>query len=82
MTVGILGTGRIGSVVAEGIHALGGRVIATSSKKIRLKGKVNYVPFEELLKESDVLSIHIPLSEKSTHLFSKKFFKNEAQPLQ
>ena len=75
VTVGILGTGRIGSVVAEGIHALGGHVIATSSKENPdLKGKVSYVPFEELLKESDVLSIHIPLSEKSTHLFSKKNF--------
>ena len=75
VTVGILGTGRIGCVVAEGIHALGGRVIASSSKENpRLKGKVSYVSFEELLEESDVLSIHIPLSEKSTHLFSEEAF--------
>ena len=75
VTVGILGTGRIGCVVAEGIHALGGRVIASSSKENpRLKGKVSYVSFEELLEESDVLSIHIPLSEKSTHLFSEDTF--------
>jgi D-lactate dehydrogenase len=76
VTVGILGTGRIGCVVAEGIHALGGRVIASSSKENpRLKGKVSYVSFEELLEESDVLSIHIPLSEKSTHLFSEEAFE-------
>ena len=76
VTVGILGTGRIGSVVAEGIHALGGRVIASSSKENpRLKGKVSYVSFEELLEESDVLSIHIPLSENSTHLFSEDTFE-------
>lgn len=75
VTVGILGTGRIGCVVAEGIHALGGRVIASSSKENpRLKGKASYVSFEELLEESDVLSIHIPLSEKSTHLFSQDTF--------
>ena len=75
VTVGILGTGRIGSVVAEGIHALGGRVIASSSKENpRLKGKVSYVSFEELLEVSDVLSIHIPLSDKSTHLFSEEVF--------
>lgn len=75
VTVGILGTGRIGSVVAEGIHALGGRVIAASSKENpRLKGKVSYVSFEELLEVSDVLSIHIPLSDKSTHLFSEEVF--------
>lgn len=75
VTVGILGTGRIGSVVAEGIHALGGRVIASSSEENpRLKGKVSYVSFDELLKRSDVLSIHIPLSESSTYLFSKETF--------
>ena len=75
VTVGILGTGRIGCVVAEGIHALGGRVIASSSNENpRLKGKVSYVSFEELLKESDVLSIHIPLSEESTYLFSEETF--------
>lgn len=76
VTVGILGTGRIGCVVAEGIHALGGRVIASSSNENpRLKGKVSYVSFEELLEESDVLSIHIPLSENSTHLFSEDTFE-------
>ena len=76
VTVGILGTGRIGSVVAEGIHALGGRVIASSSRENpRLKGKVSYVSFEELLEVSDVLSIHIPLSDKSTHLFSEDTFE-------
>ena len=75
VTVGILGTGRIGCVVAEGILALGGRVIASSStENPRLKGKVSYVSFEELLEESDVLSIHIPLTEKSTHLFSEETF--------
>jgi D-lactate dehydrogenase len=75
VTVGILGTGRIGSVVAEGIRALGGRVIACSSKENPdLKGKVNYVSFEQLLKESDVLSIHVPLSDDSVYLFSEETF--------
>jgi len=75
VTVGILGTGRIGSVVAEGIHALGGNVIATSSNENPdLKGKVSYVPFDELLEKSDVVSIHVPLSEKSAYLFSEETF--------
>lgn len=71
VTVGILGTGRIGTVVAEGIHALGGKVIAHSaSENPQLMGKVQYVDFEELLKSSDVLSIHIPLTKDSHYLFS------------
>ncbi len=75
VTVGILGTGRIGSVVAEGIHALGGHVIASSSQpNTRLQGIVKYVSFEELLKKADVISIHIPLNERSLYQFSEAAF--------
>ncbi|WP_207940963.1 D-lactate dehydrogenase [Enterococcus sp. DIV2402] len=75
VTVGVLGTGRIGCVVAEGIYALGGNVLASSSRpNPRLKGIVNYVSFEELVKQSDVLSIHIPLNERSLYQFSDDVF--------
>ncbi|WP_430610078.1 NAD(P)-dependent oxidoreductase [Enterococcus sp. DIV0876] len=71
VTVGILGTGRIGAVVAEVIHHMGGRVIATSrSENPRLKTCVDYVSFETLVASSDVLSIHIPLTQASEALFS------------
>lgn len=75
VTVGILGTGRIGSVVAKGIHALGGKVIAYSSRpNPELKGIVTYVPYEQFLQTSDVISIHIPLSERSMYQFSDEAF--------
>lgn len=74
-TVGILGTGRIGTIVAESLLALGAKVIATSSKvNPALLNRVTYVPFEELLRQSDVISIHVPLTTQSHYLFSDDTF--------
>lgn len=75
VTVGVLGTGRIGCEVAEAVHALGGNVLASSSRpNPRLQGVARYVSFEELVQQSDVLSIHIPLNERSLYQFSDPVF--------
>ncbi|MBS7576443.1 MULTISPECIES: NAD(P)-dependent oxidoreductase [unclassified Enterococcus] len=80
VTVGILGTGRIGALVAENLLAMGATVIATSnSQNSRLLGKVKYVSFNELIKKSDVLSIHIPAKENTYHLFSEAVIKQMKQ---
>ncbi|MFR0568795.1 NAD(P)-dependent oxidoreductase [Bifidobacterium apri] len=70
VTVGVLGTGRIGSVVADGVMALGGHVIACSARtNPLLEGRVRYVDFDRLLEQSDVISIHVPLTEETYHQF-------------
>lgn len=75
VTVGIVGTGRIGSVVAQSICGLGGKVIAYSETANPQLGKeVRYVSFEELLAESDVISLHVPLTRATRHLFSQDSF--------
>ena len=74
--VGILGTGKIGAIVAQAIVDLGGQVIAYSqSKNPSLNTLVKYVSFDELLQQSDVLSLHIPLTEITNHLLSKDEFE-------
>jgi glyoxylate reductase len=54
-TLGILGLGRIGKAVARRAEGFGMRVIHTS--------KSGGVPLEELLRESDFVSIHLPLND-------------------
>lgn len=67
-TVGIVGTGRIGSVVAEAILALGGHVIAYSHHvNPTLAGRVQYVDWGQMLRQADVLSLHVPLSVETAH---------------
>ena len=76
VTVGILGTGRIGSLVADNLLAMGANVIACGNQEnINLKTKgMSYVNFDTLLEKSDVISIHIPASTQNYHLLSTDVF--------
>src|SRR5207248_10899989 len=60
-TLGILGYGRIGRAVARRAEGFGMRVLFTA--------RGGGVPFEELLEESDVLTIHAPLTPQTRRLF-------------
>lgn len=64
--LGIVGIGRIGQSLARKAHALGMRVIAFDKfvEKSPLPGIVTMVQFEELLQESDFISLHIPFDPK------------------
>lgn len=76
VTVGVLGTGRIGSVVAKGVLELGGKVIACSrSVNPELQSVVPYVSFAQLLRNSDIISIHVPLTSNTKYLFSDEAFQ-------
>jgi glyoxylate reductase len=59
-TLGILGYGRIGRAVARRAEGFGMRVLFTA--------RGGGVPFDELLQDSDVLSIHCPLNAQTRHL--------------
>jgi len=61
-TLGVVGIGRIGQSLARKAHALGMRVIAFDKfvEESPLPEIVTMLPFEELLQESDFISLHIP----------------------
>lgn len=71
--VGIVGLGRIGGAFAEKVNGLGMKVIAYDPSKEQ-KGVdrslhfVKFVPFDELLSNADIISIHCP-AEEAYHLF-------------
>ena len=73
-TLGILGTGEIGSEVADLGLAFGCDVIAYSrtEKQELLDKGVKYMPLDEVLKESDIVSIHMPLTDETKGLISKE----------
>lgn len=73
-TLGVLGTGEIGSSVAEIGLAFGCNVIAYNrSQNMDLINKgVKYLPLEEVLKESDIVTIHMPLTNDTKSLIDKK----------
>ena len=70
-TLGIIGTGHIGSEMARLANAIGMNVIAwtynPSEKRAKQLG-IKYVTLEDLLRMSDVVSLHVKLTEDSYHL--------------
>lgn len=68
-TMGIVGLGAIGSAVADIALALGMRVRATGRGPLRTGGRaIEAVDLQTLFAESDVVSLHCPLSEQTHHL--------------
>ncbi len=62
-TIGIIGVGRIGGTLAKLLHALNAHVLGFDVKpRTDMDGIVEYVSKEELLKRSDVVSLHVDLN--------------------
>jgi len=72
-TLGIVGLGRLGSMMARYGQAFGMRVIAYDPKKDASE-IARLVDFKTLLSESDIISIHAPLTEETTKMFNEKEF--------
>lgn len=73
-TVGIVGTGAIGTRTVELLKAFGCRVIAWSRthKPEVMNLGVAYVTLEGLMRDSDIISLHVPLTAETKHLISKE----------
>jgi len=64
MTLGIIGLGNIGSTLVQYANALGWQVLGYDP--LLPKSKVNNASLEQLLSQSDVVSLHVPLTDKKT----------------
>ncbi|MGC9153145.1 MAG: D-2-hydroxyacid dehydrogenase [Vulcanisaeta sp.] len=77
-TLGIIGFGRIGERVAELAKALGMRIIAYDVVDIRNRASklgVDVVDFETLIRNSDVISIHVSLTPSARHMIGDREFQ-------
>ena len=71
-TVGVVGTGKIGEIVAKIMMAFGCQVLATdvSVKDELVRGGVKYVSFQDLCRQSDVVTLHCPLVPDTLHILN------------
>lgn len=70
-TIGIVGLGNIGRSVANIAHAFGMRVVAKTSKKAdNLPSYITPMAIDDLLAESDVITLHCPLTPDTHHLIN------------
>ncbi|MDH3393780.1 MAG: NAD(P)-binding domain-containing protein, partial [Desulfobulbaceae bacterium] len=77
-TLGIVGIGRIGSIVADRAHGLHMKVIAFDPhmpKEIVEKMGIELVSLDELCQRSDFISVHVPLTKETKHVISTNEFK-------
>lgn len=73
MTVGVIGTGRIGCSTIKNLSGFGCHILASGhSEKEEIKPFAVYVQLEELLKKSDIIVFHCPLTKDTYHLINDK----------
>ena len=71
-TVGVIGTGSIGSATIKLLLAFGCRILAysrTERNEVKAAG-VEYTSLDHLLQESDIVTLHIPLNQQTHHLIN------------
>ncbi len=73
-TIGIIGLGHIGRRVAEYCNAFGMRVLGVSRNGTEIPG-VEFMSLEEICRESDIISIHVPLTENTRHMINADVFR-------
>lgn len=71
-TAGIIGTGKIGIAMARICKGFGMKVIAYDKYPNSSLQDVEYVELEEVLKRSDLISLHCPLTDETYHMINSK----------
>ncbi len=73
LTVGVIGTGRIGQCVISNLSGFGCRILAYDLyEKDEVKKHADYVSLEELFAQSDVITLHTPLTGENHHLIGRE----------
>jgi D-lactate dehydrogenase len=72
-TAGVIGTGKIGSVFCRILLGFGCKVLAYDlyPDPTLQKAGVDYLPFDEVLEQSDILSLHCPLTNDNHYLINR-----------
>lgn len=80
-TLGIVGAGVLGHAVIDLARSVGLKVVL-AGRKGATDLKQGYIPFEQMLRESDIISLHCPLTEDTKHLLSTtEFSQMDKKPL-
>jgi erythronate-4-phosphate dehydrogenase len=72
-TIGVVGVGNVGWKVVKLAEALGLRIVMNDPPIVRDRGICGYISLEGLMREADIISLHVPLihegTDKTHHLF-------------
>lgn len=74
-TLGLVGLGRIGGAVARRAHGFGMRILyhdVIRREDLEKDLGITYRPFEEVLRQADFVSVHVPLMPETRHLIGRE----------
>jgi len=73
LTIGVIGTGRIGQQVISYLKPFECEIIAYDLyEQPHLKETVSYVSYEEILKRSDLITLHLPSTDENIHMINRE----------
>ena len=79
LTLGVVGAGNVGSKVAKLGKSLGMEVLMNDPPRAKKEGPAQFVPLDEILSMSDIITLHVPLNCSGAyhtyHLFDEDTFK-------
>ncbi|HEY4656432.1 MAG TPA: 2-hydroxyacid dehydrogenase [Cyclobacteriaceae bacterium] len=73
-TVGVIGTGKIGSVVVRILNGFDCKILAFDphqNEELKVRYNVNYTDCMRLCEQSDIITLHLPLTKQSRYIISK-----------
>jgi D-3-phosphoglycerate dehydrogenase / 2-oxoglutarate reductase len=81
-TVGLIGYGNIGSAFAKKLRGFDCNVIAYDKYRMNFNGEngVKECTMDEIFSESEILSLHIPLTSETEYLVNEEFIQNFTKP--
>ncbi|EHN58397.1 MULTISPECIES: D-2-hydroxyacid dehydrogenase [Oenococcus] len=75
LTIAVIGAGRIGSALAEMLHALGAKVLAVDPVyHAQNEAFLDYVDLDQALAQADVVTFHTPLNDETAGMADSAFF--------
>ncbi len=75
LTVGIIGCGAIGSAVAKLANLFGMKVLVHSyAKRTDVSGFADYLSLDEVLEQSDIITLHLPYTSENYHMIGEREF--------
>lgn len=76
LTLGVVGVGYVGSKLAAAAEALGMKLLLCDPPRARKEGQEQFVDLDELVRRSDIITLHVPLSTEGSdatwHLFDSE----------
>ena len=73
-TIGIIGVGHVGSKVQNACRTMGMNVLLNDPPRAEREGNAEFTELDDLLKNSDFVTLHVPLDKTTHHLANAEFF--------